>query len=130
MESKFQQLKYYLVSLGYQITSENAEEELVVVQDEDKGISNLIIDCEAPVVIFEQHIGMIKADNTDTYKKLLQINRGLVQGAFVLDEDSNNLFYRNTLMLENLDMNEVEGSISGLRFAMAEHGDFLLQICK
>lgn len=130
MESKFEQLKYYLISLGYQISSENAAEELVVINDEDKGISNLIIDCETPVVIFEQFIGSVKSDSTETYKKLLQINRELVQGAFVLGEENNNLFYRNTLMLENLDMNEVEGSISGLSLAMAEYGEFLLKICK
>lgn len=130
MSSKFELVKSYLVNLGYHISREIPEEEIVIVDDYDKGISNLIIDCEEPLLIFEQYIGRVKKEEADVYKKLLQINRKLVHGAFVLEEGQNNLLFRDTLQLENLDENEVEGTISAIHFAMAEHTDFLIDICK
>ncbi|MCA0388605.1 MAG: YbjN domain-containing protein [Bacteroidetes bacterium] len=130
MSSKYELVKNYLINLGYHISREIPEEEIVIVDDTDKGISNLIIDCENPLLIFEQYIGKLKKDEKDVYKKLLQVNRKLVHGAFVLEEDNNTLLFRDTLQLENLDENEVEGTMSAIHFAMAEHTDFLIEICK
>lgn len=130
MSSKFELVKSYLVNLGYHVSREIPEEEIVIVDDSDKGISNLIIDCEEPLLIFEQYIGRVKKDEAGVYKKLLQINRNLVHGAFVLEEAQNNLLFRDTLQIENLDENEVEGTISAIHMAMAEHTDFLIEICK
>ena len=130
MSSKYELVKNYLINLGYHISREIPEEEIVIVDDTEKGISNLIIDCENPLLIFEQYIGKLKKDEKDVYKKLLQVNRKLVHGAFVLEEDNNTLLFRDTLQLENLDENEVEGTMSAIHFAMAEHTDFLIEICK
>ncbi|MBN8546061.1 MAG: YbjN domain-containing protein [Ignavibacteria bacterium] len=130
MSSKYELVKNYLINLGYHISREIPEEEIVIVDDTDKGISNLIIDCENPLLIFEQYIGKLKKDEKDVYKKLLQVNRKLVHGAFVLEEVNNTLLFRDTLQLENLDENEVEGTMSSIHFAMAEHTDFLIEICK
>lgn len=130
MSSKYELVKNYLINLGYHISREIPEEEIVIVDDTDRGISNLIIDCENPLLIFEQYIGKLKKDEKDVYKKLLQVNRKLVHGAFVLEEDNNTLLFRDTLQLENLDENEVEGTMSAIHFAMAEHTDFLIEICK
>ena len=66
----------------------------------------------------------------DFYKRLLQMNRGLVHGAFVLDEEGKYVFFRDTLQLENLDRNELEGSIRALSLALAENGTELLQFSK
>lgn len=130
MSSKYELVKNYLINLGYHISKEIPEEEIVIVDDSEKGISNLIIDCEDPLLIFEQYIGKLNKDEKDVYKKLLQVNRKLVHGAFVLEEDNNTLLFRDTLQLENLDENEVEGTVSAIHFAMAEHTDFLIEICK
>ena len=56
MSEKFELVKSYLLDLDLKISRENEAEELVVVDDEDNGISNLVIDCEAPIVILEQLI--------------------------------------------------------------------------
>lgn len=130
MSSKYELVKSYLINLGYHISREIPEEEMVLVDDGEKGISNLIIDVETPILIFEQYIGKVKKDDKDVYKRLLQINRTLVHGAFVLEEDQNTLLYRDTLQIENLDENEVEGTMSAIHFAMAENTDFLIDICK
>ena len=72
MAGNFDRVKEYLVDLGFSISSEDAGEELVVINDEDKGINNLIIDCEDPILIIEQMI-MSTPQNTDSFfKRLLQ----------------------------------------------------------
>ena len=130
MSDKFDLVKSYLLDLELDIVKEIESEELVVVDDEESGIKNLIIDCEAPIVILEQLVMEIKDDNAEFFKRLLQINRTLVHGAFVLDEDGKRLFFRDTLQLENLDLNELEGSISSLSLALGENGAELLKYAK
>jgi len=130
MENKFDLLKSYVTELGFDIASENHEEQILLVTDENRGILNLIIDIEDPIVIFEQMIGTIRNESIESYKSLLKINRELVHGAFVLDEESNRILFRDTLQIENLDLNEVDGTIAALSLAMSEYGGTLISICK
>ncbi|MBN1961168.1 MAG: YbjN domain-containing protein [Deltaproteobacteria bacterium] len=125
--SALEKVKGYLAELGYAITSENTAEEIVVIDDESQGIKNLIIDCEAPILILEQHIFNLKNADAAVYKRLLQINRTLVHGAFVLDDSGERVLFRDTLQLANLDLNELEGSINALSLAMAEHAQELIK---
>ncbi len=126
MSEKYELVKSYLLDLDLDIIHENEAEELVVVQDEDAGIMNLVIDCEAPIVILEQLILEAPAEPGDLFKRLLQMNRTLVHGAFVLDEEGKKVIFRDTLQLQNLDLNELEGSIGALSLGLAEHGEELL----
>ena len=77
MSEYFETVKGYLHELGYAIDQENPAEELVILNDEDQGISNLIIDCEDPILVVEQIIMPVPdRGNTETFfKRLLQINR-------------------------------------------------------
>lgn len=126
--SDLETVKGYLADLGLAITSEDAAEEIVVVDDEAQGIKHLVIDCEAPILIIEQFILELRQSDAEVYKRLLQINRGLVHGAFVLDESGERLLFRDTLQLANLDLNELQGSINALSLAMAEHADELIRL--
>jgi hypothetical protein len=54
----------------------------------------------------------------------------LVHGAFVLNEEGTTLLFRDTLQLENLDRNELEGSIDALSLAMAEYGGELVSFAR
>ena len=58
------------------------------------------------------------------------MNNTLVHGAFALDETGRRIFYRDTLQLANLDLNELEGSIRALSLALAENGAELLAYWK
>jgi len=130
MSESFNKVKAYLMDLGFSISSEDTGEELVVINDEEKGINNLIIDCEDPILIIEQMI-MRTPQNTDSFfKRLLQLNRTLVHGAFVLDEEGKTILFRDTLQLENLDRNELEGSINALSLALAENANELIAFSK
>ena len=126
MKEKFECIKEFLRDMNIAIVDEDADEELVVVDDEENGIKNLVIDCEPPIVVLEQAVMKVRADDTNFYKRLLQMNRELVHGAFVLDESGEILLYRDTLQLENLDRNELEGTIHALGLALSEYGGELL----
>ena len=91
MASSFEKVKTYLYELGYQIQSEDTEEEIVVINDESNGISNMILDCEEDILIIEQFIMKNQKDNTHFHKRLLQLNRDFVHGAFVLDDSAQGL---------------------------------------
>ena len=99
----------------------------MVVEDEENGIKNLIIDCEAPIVVLEQVIMRIPENTEKLYKRLLQMNRNLVHGAFALDEDETVVLFRDTLQLDNLDRNELEGSVHSLSLALSEYGAEFLE---
>jgi hypothetical protein len=126
MSEKFDLVKQYLYDMEISIINEEPAEELVVVEDEENGIKNLVIDCEAPILILEQVIMNVPAEPGDLYKRLLQINRDLVHGAFVLDESAERVIFRDTLQIENLDRNELEASIHALSLGLAENSSELL----
>ena len=126
MSDNLDRVKGYLLDLDLTIVSENETEELIVVDDEDSGIKQLVIDCEPPIVVLEQLIGEVPTEPRDLFKRLLQMNNTLVHGAFVLDETGGRIFFRDTLQLANLDLNELEGSIRALSLALAEYGAELL----
>ncbi len=128
MSENLDLVKGYLLDIDLKIVSEDEAEELVVVEDEENGIRNLIIDCEPPIVILEQLIMDVPNDAGDFFKRLLQMNRTMVHGAFVLDdEEGRRVLFRDTLQLENLDRNELEGSIRALELALAENGAELVE---
>ncbi len=130
MSEYFEKVKVFLVDMGYAISQENAGEELVIVNDEESGIKNLIVDCEDPILILEQMIMKVPKKSEDLFRRLLQMNRTLVHGAFVLDEEGKMVLFRDTLRLENLDQNELEGSIKALGLALAENAEELLSFSK
>jgi len=130
MSDNYITVKNYLLDLDLKIVDENESEELVVVEDEDAGIRNLVVDCEPPIVVLEQLIMEVPEDSGELFKRLLQMNRSLVHGAFALDEEGKYLFFRDTLQLENLDRNELEGSIRALSLGLAENGAELLDYAK
>ena len=130
MSAYFEKVKSFVVDLDLTITSEDEAEELVIVDRPEDGIVNLVIDCEDPILIIEQLIMPVPNQPGDLFKQLLKMNRTLVHGAFLLDEDDRYIIFRDTLQLANLDLNELEGSVAALSLAMAEYGPELLEYVK
>ncbi len=126
----FEKVKDFLLDMGFVMSQKDPQEELIVIGDEERGIKNLVIDCESPILILEQVIMPIPRDSSDFCKRLLQMNRTLVHGAFVLDDEGTTLLFRDTLQLENLDRNELEGSIDALSLALAEYGSELVSFAR
>jgi len=122
----FTTVKEYLRELRLSIVSEDTAEGIVVVEDEERGIKNLVVDYEEPILIFEQMVMPVPAKPGDLFCRLLQMNRTLVHGAFALDEEGKRVLFRDTLQVANLDLNEVEGTIESLSLALAEHAAELI----
>ena len=49
-------VKDYVLDLGFDIDEEIADEEIVIINDHERGIQNLVIDCEDSVLVLEQLI--------------------------------------------------------------------------
>ncbi|MEM8929940.1 MAG: YbjN domain-containing protein [Acidobacteriota bacterium] len=126
----FERVKRYLTELELPIREEDAIEELVVVDDRSNGIVGLVIDCEAPILVLEQLIAPVPASPGPLYLRLLQMNRTLVHGAFVVDAEAGRVLFRDTLLLDTLDLAELESSIRALALAIAEHGAELLHLTR
>ena len=128
--SDFEKVKDFILDMGFAISHEEPKEELVVIDDDERGIKNLVIDCEDSIVILEQVIIPMPKESSEFCKRILQINRTLVHGAFVLDEEGTTLLFRDTLQLENLDRNELEGSIDALSLGLAEYASELVSFAR
>lgn len=127
MNDHFTKVKDYVLELGYQVINENEEDGILVISDEESGINKLVIGVADPLLIIEQFIFNVKNGSLDLYKNLLIKNRDIIHGAFVLDENGGKVIFRDTLQLENLDLNELEGSINSLALLLSEYSNELLE---
>ncbi|XRE44196.1 hypothetical protein ACIVBQ_002400 [Tenacibaculum discolor] len=130
MNVYFSKVKGFLLELNFNIVKENQEEGIFVVEKENEGIKNLIIGVANPIIIFEQYIFKIKQPNQEVFKSLLQKNRDIIHGAFVLDESGERVIFRDTLQLENLDANEFEASLNSLSLLLSEYSDHIINFSK
>ncbi len=130
MENSFLKVKNYLLELEFTIVDENEEENVLIIEKEEEGISNMILICSDPILIMEQFIFEVKSDDVSVYKSLLQKNQDIIHGAFVLDESGTKVLFRDTLQLENLDRNELEGSLNSLLFLLSEYSTQILEFAK
>lgn len=126
----FEKVKHYLQELGYDIAREDVLDHIYVINAPEDGIQNLVVDCNDPILVIEQYLFDIDSSDGQVLKSLLQKNREIIHGAFVLDDTGKRLLFRDTLQLENLDLNEVEASINSLKLLMAEYAGEMLQFAK
>ncbi|MFD0962639.1 molecular chaperone Tir [Pseudofulvibacter geojedonensis] len=129
-KTKFDIIKDYLIELNYSITHEDKSSGILMIQKESEGIKNLIIGVADPILIIEQYIFKINTPSENIFKQLLQKNRDIVHGAFVLDETGQKVIFRDSLQLENLDLNELEGSINSLSLLLSEYSEQILEFSK
>ena len=130
MSTNYEKVRDYLLELDFDIVQEDAEEEVFRVESEEAAISNLVIGVADPIIIMEQFICEIESPTEEIYKNLLIKNRDIIHGAFALDESGKNLLFRDTLQVENLDLNELEGSLNSLSLLLSEYMDELIKISK
>lgn len=130
MQDHFQTVKDYLLKLNYSIIEENKADDILMISQETEGIKNMILGVAPPILIMEQHIFDIKKQNEAIYLSLLKKNRDIVHGAFVLDETGEKVIFRDTLQIENLDLNELEGSLNSLSLLLSEYSENIINFSK
>lgn len=130
MKDYYSLIKSFLQNLQLEIKQENPKEGIFIVSNESEGISNLIICVASPIVIFEQFIFEIKEQGDHVYKSLLQKNRDIIHGAFVLDDSGHKVIFRDSLQVENLDQNEFEATINSLSVLLSEYSEQIINFSK
>lgn len=130
MDNYFEKVRNYLLDMNYIICREEENSGVFVISAEDDGINNLVIGCADPILIMEQHIFDLKKDSAEIFKALLMKNRDIVHGAFVIDETGEKVIFRDTLQIENLDRNELEGSLNSLSLLLSEYSDEIISFSK
>lgn len=128
--SHFDKVKEYLMELEYSIVKEDRENEVFVVESLEDGIQNLLVGLADPILIIEQYLFDLTNNVGDVAKDLLIKNRDIVHGAFVLDEEGKRVIFRDTLQIENLDLNELEGSLTSLSLLLSEYTDEIIEFSK
>lgn len=129
MEKNFDKVKNYLLDLEYSILKEDAENGIFVISKEVEGIKNMVLVCADPILVLEQPLFELKSKDSTVLEALLKKNREIVHGAFAIDND-NLVIFRDTLELENLDLNELEGSLNSLTLLLSEFGSKIVDFAK
>lgn len=130
MKNHFQITRDFLLELNFDVVFENVEEGILMVQKETFGIKNLILGVAPPILILEQFLFRINNQSEKVFKSLLQKNRDIIHGAFVLDDSGEKVIFRDTLQIENMDLNELEGSLNSLSLLMSEYSDRIIEFSK
>jgi hypothetical protein len=130
MKDYYTIVKNYLQALQLDIKHENPKEGIFIVSNEQEGIFNLIICVAYPIVIFEQFIFEIKEEGYQVYKALLQKNRDIIHGAFVVDDSGRKVIFRDSLQLENLDQNEFGATLNSLSLLLSEYSEQIINFSK
>ncbi len=126
----FDKVKEYLTELEYSIIKEDRENEVIVVESEEDGISNLMIGIADPILIVEQYLFDLNKNAGDVAKQLLIKNRDIVHGAFVMDEEGKRVIFRDTLQVDTLDVEELEGTLTSLSLLLCEYSDEIIGFSK
>ncbi len=131
MESaNYNKVGEYLLDLGFTIVNQDIDTEVYIVEKLDDGINNLFIGVADPILILEQYLFTMENDSPEVFKNLLMKNRDIIHGAFVLDDEGNKVIFRDTLQVENLDLNELEGTLNSLSLLLNEYSEELIRFSK
>lgn len=127
MDKYFEKVREYLFELGCQIVLEDSESGVFIIDIHDSPVTNMAVACDDPILVLEQKLFTLENDDISILKGILMKNREIIHGAFVLDETGKNVIFRDTLQLENLDLNELEGSLNSLEVLLSEYGNKILE---
>lgn len=126
----YSKIKDWLLELNIEIVHENPNHQTFIISKEAEGIKNMIVVIAPQILIIEQFLFSCKKDQPEVYKQLLIKNRDIVHGAFVLDETGKRVIFRDTLQAENLDQNELVGTINSLSLLLSEYSAEMISFSK
>ncbi len=101
-----------------------------VINDEERGIENLIVVHEDPVIIFRLKVADVPpGDHCALYEELLRLNgTDLLHGAYALE--GNSVVLMNTLLSETIDIEEFQATLDAISLSVAEHYERLVPLVK
>lgn len=129
-DAYFTKIQRYLLELDFEIQHQDAANNIFVVSKPELGIEHLVLGCGEPLLIMEQHLLDLPGPSCEVYQRLLQKNRDIIHGAFVLDESGRKVIFRDTMQLEHLDRPELEAVFNSLALLLSEFSDELIAFSK
>ncbi|HTE22923.1 YbjN domain-containing protein [Flavitalea sp.] len=120
----------FATSSGCRIVYKNEKDGILKIDNEEDGIHNLIIGIAPPILIMEHFLFSFKKDNVGMFKQLLQKNRDMIHGAFVINEEGNKVLFRYTMQIDNIDLNEFDGAINSLGLLLSEYYQQIISFSK
>lgn len=126
----FNKVKHWLLDYEFTISFQDENQKVLIIEKESNGIKNMILIVSDTILIMEQFLFEIKNPTEEIYKILLQKNRDIVHGAFVLDHSGKKVIFRDTLPVDNMAQNEVMASIDSLGILVGEFNSEMIQMTK
>lgn len=126
----FNKVKHWLLDYEFTISFQDENQKVLIIEKESNGIKNMILIVSDTILIMEQFLFEIKNPTQEIYKILLQKNRDIVHGAFVLDHSGKKVIFRDTLPVDNMAQNEVMASINSLGILVGEFNNEMIEMSK
>lgn len=126
----FNKVKNWLLDYEFNISFQDENQKVLIIEKESNGIKNMILIVSDSILIMEQFLFEIKNPTEVLYRTLLQKNRDIVHGAFVLDHSGKKVIFRDTLPVDNMAQNEVMASINSLGILVGEFNSEMIEMSK
>lgn len=112
-------IESYLLSLS--LTYEDVGDQTWVINDDEKGLENVLVILAEPVVIIRVKVMAIPGQEREQFfEQLLRLNQSdMIHGAYALEGDD--VILLNTLVGETLDVEEFQATLDAIGLALAQH---------
>ena len=112
-------IESYLLSLS--LTYEEVGDQTWVINDDEKGLENVLVILADPVVIIRVKVMAIPGKEREQFfEQLLRLNQSdMIHGAYALEGDD--VILLNTLVGETLDVEEFQATLDAIGLALAQH---------
>ena len=123
-----EKLERYMLDLS--LSYDEREDNIWVVFGEEKGLENVVVAIEDPlVIIWVKVMDLPKRNNGDLFEELLRLNASeIVHGAYALEGDS--IILIDTLVGETMDLEEFQASLDAISLALVQHYEVLAKYRK
>lgn len=112
-------IESYLINLG--VTYEEVTEGTWVINDDEKGLEQVVVLVEPPLLIIRVKVMAAPKNNREElFEKLLSLNAAdVLHGAYALD--GADVILIDTLQYEGLSFNDFQASLDAVGLALAQH---------
>ena len=109
----------YMLSLS--LTYETVEDGTWLINDDEKGLENVLVILADPVVIVRVKVMAIPArQREEFFEQLLRLNQSdMIHGAYALEGDD--VILLNTLVGATLDLEEFQATLDAIGLELAQH---------
>ena len=107
--------------LSLSLTYETVEDGTWLINDEEKGLENVLVIVADPVVIVRVKVMSIPGrQREEFFEQLLRLNQSdMIHGAYALEGDD--VILLNTLVGATLDLEEFQATLDAIGLELAQH---------